>query len=334
MFRALLLSVLIFLISCASARSEDYATFHIGLCLDSSTVIIRGKILDEDGHIKVEEVLKGIFPSDHIFIQQLQDINQYGDYSPERKAGWEVIIFFKAGAQQGLIPVHYWENNSQGSLALGFGLSTLWCKDGSVFYAGFSAEDKAVFRRQGEQRAMEDLIKEHVQTEEALKRIEKYKSCTKKFKQLEKLYEGSNFVEIVYDAMVKTECGEQIVDFVRPTVLDSPYTYMQMKMLPGFVENGGQEIVPDLEAMYDKEFRFWKEYIGVPERRLWWHFDSTLQMRFAIFETLMRLIIENELGDWELHANQVIDYFGSLDAYRTNTGYGKMHETVQRWLQN
>jgi hypothetical protein len=103
-------------------------------------------------------------------------------------------------------------------------------------------------------------------------------------------------------------------------------------MLPSFVEYGKQQIVPDLEAMFDREFRFWKEYIEVPERRLWWHMESTLEMRFAIFKTLLQLIIENKLGDWELNANEVIDYFGSLEAYRTNIGYGTLHDSVQRWL--
>jgi len=41
--------------------------------------------------------------------------------------------------------------------------------------------------RQGEQHNMESRITEHVRNKEAIKRIEKYKSCRKKFNQLEKL---------------------------------------------------------------------------------------------------------------------------------------------------
>ena len=334
MFKSFLFGFLFILISLASAKSEDHPTIAIRYCIDSSTLIIKGKILDEDGNIKIEAVLKGAFPSDQVQIRELQDINKYGDYSPKMKMDWEVIIFFKASEQQGIIPAYYWENSSTMSKALGYGLSTLWCKDGNVFYAGFSPDDEVHFLRQGEQREIESWIIEHVRIEKELNRIEKYKSCTKKFNQLEKLYKESDLDEMIVDAMLKTECGKQILDFVRPIVLDSQYTYMQMKLLPSFVEYGRQQIVPDLEVMFDKEFRFWKAYIGVPERRLWWQLDSKLVMRFAIFERLLRLIIVNKLGDWELHANEVSDYFGSLEAYRTNTGYGRLHEYVQYWLDN
>lgn len=334
MFRSFLFIVLIVHISLASARSEDWPEISIGYCLDSSTLIIKGRILDEDGTIKIEAILKGAFPSNQVLIRELRDINKYGNYSPKMKVDWEVIIFFKRGKQQEIIPVIYWDDSSNMSKALGFGLSTLWFKDGSVFYASKGPDDKLMFIRQGEQRDMETWIIEHVRNEEAINRIEKYKSCRKKFNRLKKLYEESVYDEMIFDAMLKTECSDQILDFVRPIVLDSQYTYMQKKMFPGFVEYGKQQIVPDLEAMFDKEFRFWKGYIGVPERRLWWHLDSTLEMRFAIFGTLMRLMIENKLGDWELYSNEVIDYFGSLEAYRANMGYGKLHDTVQRWLHD
>ena len=334
MFRSFLVIVLIFLISLTSARSEDWPEISVGYCLDSSTLIIKGRILDEYGTIKIEAVLKGTFPSNQILIRELQDINKYGDYSPKRKVDWEVIIFFKASKQHGLIPVFYWDNSSNISRAFGFGLSTLWFNDGSVFYASKGPDDKVMFLRQGEQRNMESRIIEHVRTEEAINKIEKYKSCRKKFNRLVKLYEESVYAEMIFDAMLETECSDQILEFVRPIVLDSQYTYMQMKMFPIFVKYGKQQIVPDLEAMFDKEFKFWKEYIGVPERRLWWRMDSTLEMRFAIFGTLMHLIIENKLGDWELYANEVIEYFGSLEAYRTNRDSGKLHDTIQRCLHN
>jgi hypothetical protein len=328
MFRSFLFIVLVFLISLPSARSESFPEINIGYCLDSSTLILKGRILNEDGSIKIESVLKGTFPSHHILIPEFRDINNFGDYSPKLKVDWEVIIFLKGSAQHGIIPV----DSSQMSKALGFGLSTLWFKDGSVFYGSNGPDDEIKFVRQGEQHSIESRILEHVRNEEAINRIEKYKSCKKKFNQLEKLYEESFYNEMIFDAMLKTDCSDQILDFVSPIVLDTQYNYMQKKMLPSFVEYGKQQIVPDLEAMFDREFRFWKEYIGVPERRLWWHMDSTLEMRFAIFKTLLQLIIENKLGDWELNANEVIDYFGSLEAYRTNIGYGTLHDSVQRWL--
>ncbi len=331
MFRSFLFIVLISLISLDSARSEDCLLMNIGYCLDSSTLILKGRILDEDGDIQVEAVLKGAFPSNQVTFHELRDINKYGDYSPEIKVGWEVIIFLKTSEQHEFVPVMYWDNLPK---ALGFGASTLWLKDGKVFYADKSPGDKVVFLKQGEQQNMESMIIAHVRNEEAIRKIEKYKSCTKKFNRLENLYEESDFDEMIFDAMLKTECGDEILAFTRPIVLDSQYTYMQKKMLPGFVQYGQQQIVPDLEAMFDREFRFWKAYIGKPERRLWWRFDSTLQMRFAIFGTLMRLMIEHKLGDWELHANEVIDYFGSLEAYQANLGYGKLNKTVQHLLQN
>jgi hypothetical protein len=334
MFRSFLFIVLIFLISSASARSESFPEISIGYCLDSSTLILKGRMLDEDGSIKIEAVLKGAFPSNQVLIPEFQDINNFGDYSPEMKADWEVIIFLKTSEQYEIVPVFYWDSDAKMSKALGFGLSTLWFKDGNVFYGSSGPDDVIKFVRQGEQHAIETNIIEHVKTEDAINRIEKYKSCRKKFNQLEQLYKQSDYAEMIFDAMLKTECGDQILDFVRPTVLDSQYTYMQRKMLPSFVEYGKQQVVPDLESMFDKEFRFWKAYIGVPERKRWWQFDSALQMRFAIFGTLMRLIIENKLGDWERHTNEVIDYFGSLEAYRTNYGYGKLHESVQYWLDN
>lgn len=331
MFRSYLLIVHIFLISLASARAEDCLSINIGYCLDSSTLILKGRIIDEHGVIQVDAVLKGAFPSNEVTFRELRDINQYGDYSPETKVGWEVIIFLKTSEQHELVPVMYWDNLPK---ALGLGVSTLWFKDGKVFYADKSPADKLVFLKRGEQQNIERMIIAHVRNEEAIHKIEKYKSCRKKFNRLEKLYEESDFDEMIFDAMIKTECGEEILAFTRPIALDSQYTYMQRKMLPAFVQYGQQQIVPDLEAMFDREFRFWKAYIGVPERRLWWHFDSTLEMRFAIFGTWMQLMIEHKLGDWELHAHEVIDYFGSLEAYRTNIGYGKLHDAVQRWLQN
>ncbi|HEY3386566.1 MAG TPA: hypothetical protein VGK46_08660, partial [Saprospiraceae bacterium] len=250
MLRSFLYTVLIFLISLASARSESWPEINIGYCLDSSTLIIKGKILDTDGNIKIEGVLKGAFPSNQILIQELQDINKYGDYSPKMKVGWEVIIFFKASEQHGIIPVFYWDDSSSMAKALGFGLSTLWFKDGSVFYSSNGPDDTVKFVWQGEQRTMESMIMEHVRIEEAINRIEKSKSCKKKFNQLEKLYEESEYGEMIFDAMLKTGCGEQILDFVRPIVLDSQYTYMQKKMFPSFVEYGKQQTVPDLEAMF------------------------------------------------------------------------------------
>lgn len=317
--------------SLSSARSEDCLVMNIGYCLDASTLILKGSIVDEDGAIQVEAVLKGEYPSNLVTFHELRDINTYGDYSPEIKVGWEVIIFLKTSEQNELVPVMHWDNLPK---ALGLGVSTLWFKDGNVFYADKSPADKVVFLRQGEQQNMESMIIEHVRNEEAITQIEKYKSCRKKFNRLEKLYEESNFDEMIFDAMLKTECGDEILAFSRPIVLDSQYTYMQKKMLPGFFQYGQQQIVPDLEAMFDREFRFWKAYIGVPERRLWWRFDSTLQMRFAIFGTWMQLMIAHKLGDWEHHANEVMDYFSRLEAYQANTGYGKLNETVQHWLHN
>lgn len=334
MFRSFLFIVFISLISSASARSESFPEISIGYCLDSLTLILKGRMLDEEGSIKIEAVLKGAFPSNQMLFPEFQDINNYGDYSPKLKADWEVIIFLKTSEQHEIVPVFYWDSDVKMSKALGFGLSTLWFKDGSVFYGSSGPDDEMKFLRRGEQHAMESRIIEHVRIEEAINKIATYKSCTKKFNELEKLYEESIYAEMIFDAMLKTECGDQILDFVRPTVLDSQYTYMQRKMLPSFVEYGKQQVVPDLEAMFDKEFKSWKAYIGEPERQRWWHFESALQMRFAIFGTLMRLIIENKLGDWERHADEVIDYFGSLEAYRTNHGYAKLHESVQYWLDN
>lgn len=182
MFRSFLSIVLIFLISVESARSEDHPEISIEYCLDSSTLILKGRILNEDGNVKIEAVLKGAFPSHQALIRELRDINNYGEYSPKMKVDWEVIIFFKASKQHGIVPVFYWDDDADTSKVLGFAISTLWLKDGSVFYARQGADD--------------------------------------------------------------------------------------------------------------------------------------------------------ELGDWELHANEVIDYFGSLEAYRTNSGYGKLQDTVQQWLYN
>ncbi len=334
MFRSFLFNVLIFFISLSSARSEALPEIEIGYCLDSSTLILKGRILDENGRIKIEAVLKGAFPSNQVLIREFQDINKYGDYSPKLKVDWEVIIFLKTSEQHEIIPVFYWDNYSKMSKALGFGLSTLWFKDGRVFYGSSGPDDEIMFLRRGDQHNMESMIIEHVRNEKMINRIEKYKSCRKKFNQLEKLCEKYPYDEMIIDAMLKTDCSDQILDFVRPIVLDSQYTYIQKKLFPSFVKYGKQQIIPDLEAMFDREFKFWKEYIGEPERHLWWQLNSTLQMRFAIFSTLMSLIIENKLGDWELHANEVIDYFGSLEAYRTNNGYGTLQDSVQYWLQN
>jgi len=336
MFRSILFIVLISLISLTSAKSEDHPWISLRFCLDSSTVILKGRVIDEDGRVKIVGVIKGTFHSKEVQIHELRGINKYGDYSPKMKADWEVIIFLKKSEQNVLVPVFYWDNTSyQLPKAMGYALSTVWFKDGKAFYSMNGADDEVMFVQQGEQRDLEGKIKEHVRIEKDINRIEKYPSCRKKFDRLEKLYNESIYSEMIYDAMLRTECGDQILAFVRPIALDTHFTntYMQRKMLPAFVEYGKQQIVPDLESMFDKEFKFWKAYIGVPERRLWWQLYDTLQMRFAIFSTLMHLMIENQLGDWELHANEVINYFGSLEAYRANTGYSKLHESVELCLE-
>jgi len=328
--------ICLLLFTSSSLKAEELITFDLNECLKFATHIFKGTVLDEEGRVRIDEVLKGKHRSKELTFREFKDLNQYGDYAPVEKKGWQLYLFLKADSLDAnqLNPICYWENSSAAESVFLMTLSILWIKEDYTYCSVQPTNPgPVVFGKRGTEEKARAYIVEYINVGKKIKRIEKIRRCKRKGRKLKRLYNETILKALVFEALAGSNCDKEILAFIRPHLIGQIYSVPQRTMLRKYVEIGREKVQIDLDQIFEEEFAFWKTYIPSGQEKIWWRYDSKYIMKFAYFRALLTAMAENKVGDWKEKCQEAIQFFRAIEYYDQGKNYGKIHEQLERYLK-
>ena len=306
-------------------------TFDLEFCLDSSSHIFKGVLVDEQGTIAIKEVIKGHFSLENFLLPSIAEINNYGEYAPQEKTGWEVFIFLTKNQEGSLIPV--FNLLGPGDEAFMAALSILWVKKGFT-YSAIQVDNPGPvqFTKLQSESKVRFYIDGFLNLEKRLLKINQSKRCKRKIKKLSKCYEDYTYdgqlSHKVYVEIVTSACGRRILPFLKPKIRKGQYGSFDRRMLVDYIKIGGERVASKVEEIYKYEFNFWKDHINSKVEKGWWKNTSKNNMRLAYFRDLMTSMAKNKIGNWAGNCDEVIDFFQGLPDYNESPIYEKIHDLL------
>jgi len=320
------------LIGSLSIKAEILITFDLDYCTDSASHIFRAKILNEKGLLEVNQVYFGKSTVKNITLPDLAIIKkEHPDYVPSDEfQNWEIMVFLNEmnPSKQTFIPAFDLAKSS-----FDLAVSIFCIKNNKVYYSFDSYDsNKVIFGEVSSLLKMEKRMKDMLEVKTEIKRIEKKKRCQRKMKLFSRVFNKNKYQEKVYDAVLKMNCEQQVLQFLEMHLANHSYQWVYRRMISDYVRFGKENKRKKIEAIFESEFTFWKNYVQTNPNKKWWR-DEEMKHRLYYISNLIFAIVRNEVGSWEEHVKKIDEVFVPLEKYQKAERDMTINQRLQRVLK-